>query len=155
MRYLFTLDVISIGMVKEGFMKMPVMSIGAIIADDLKKNYLPTAYSLKQLKKEQLVPEALIFAAIKKGKSGDLQLIQFDISRRVDAVKDVPLGTPRFELDDVMFARHRFRQYQQWFIDDGRNIRPLMKTTFNDLEDNLLITNTTDVGTVVHAVTHV
>ena len=136
-------------------MKMPVLSIGAIIADDLHKNYLPTSYSLKQLKKEQLVPDALIFASLKKGRNGELQLIHFDISHRVDAVRDVPLGTPRFELDDVMFARHRFRQYQQWFIDDGRNIRPLIKTTFNDLEDNLLITNVTDVGSVEHAVTHV
>ena len=136
-------------------MKMPLLSIGAIIAEDLKKNYLPTVYSLTQLKKERLVPEALIFAALKKGKKGEPQLIQFDLTRRVDRIGDVPLGTARYELDDVMLARHRFRQYQQWFIDDGRNIRPLMKTSFDELEDNLLINPVQGSESIVHAVTHV
>ena len=133
---------------------MPVLSIGAAIADDLNRNYIPTVYSLKQLKQDQLVPKSLIFTFLKRGKS-PVNLIQVDVCQRVDAINDRPLATPKFEIDEIVSARHRFRQYNQWFFDDGVNIHPLMKTTLNELSDALLIEPTSGSKSNIHFVTHV
>ena len=135
---------------------MPVISIGAIIADDLRKNYLPTVYSIAQMKKEDLVPKALIFALVQKAKGKDtIQLLKYDVVSRIDKENDRPLPTPKFTLDAVVATRHRFRQYTQWFIDDGVNIRPLVKSTIEDLASNLYIEVGRGESSASHHTTHV
>ena len=135
---------------------MPVISIGAIIADDLRRNYLPTVYSIAQLKKENLVPKALIFALVQKAKGKDTtQLLKYDIVARIDCEEDRPLPTPKYVIDNIVATRHRFRQYAQWFIDDGNNIRPLMKSTLEELSTNLYIETGHSDSTVFHHTTHV
>ena len=135
---------------------MPVISIGAIIADDLRKNYLPTVYSIAQMKKEDLVPKALIFALVQKAKGKDTtQLLKYDVVNRIDKEHDKPLPTPKYIIDALIATRHRFRQYAQWFIDDGANIRPLMKSTLEELVANLYIEVGTAETSATHHTTHV